>query len=73
MTAHDIVEQIAQIKSEHDDIVSQMADIQKRWQELFSRHIFIQGKYEAFQQMLSIVQQEELKGTDSTIDGGEVK
>lgn len=58
MTVQDITEQIARIKSEHDDIVSQMSDIQKRWQELISSRIFLQGKYEAFQQMLSIMQQE---------------
>lgn len=73
MTVQDITEQIAQIKSEHDDIVSQMSDIQKKWQELISRRIFLQGKYEAFQQMLSIMQQEKLTNPDCTIDDGKVK
>lgn len=72
MTVQDITEQIARIKSEHDDIVSQMSDIQKKWQELTSRRIFLQGKYEALQQMLSILQQEELTVSNYTIDDGEV-
>ena len=54
MTVQDLTEQITRIKSEHDDIISQMSDIQKKWQELISRRIFLQGKYEALQQMLSI-------------------
>ena len=73
MTVQDITEQIARIKSEHDDIVSQMSDIQKRWQELISRRIFLQGKYEALQQVLSIMQQEKLTNPDCTADDGEVK
>ena len=73
MTVQDITEQIAQIKSEHDGIVSQMSDIQNKWQELISRRIFLQGKYEALQQMLSILQQEKLNAPDYTIDDGEVK
>ena len=73
MTIQDVTEQIARIKSEHDDIVSQMSDIQKKWQELTSRRIFLQGKYEALQQVLSILQQEELAVPNYTIDDGEVK
>lgn len=73
MTVQDVTEQIAQIKSEHEGIVSQMADIQKKWQELISRRIFLQGKYEALQQVLSILQQENLTNPSGTIDDGEVK
>ena len=73
MTVQDLTEQITRIKSEHDDIISQMSDIQKKWQELISRRIFLQGKYEALQQMLSIMQQEKLTAPDCTIDDGQVK
>ena len=73
MTVQDITEQIARIKSEHDGIVSEMSDIQKKWQELVSRRIFLQGKYVALQQMLSILQQEELTVPNYAIDDGEVK
>lgn len=73
MTVQDVTEQISQIKSEHEGIVSQMTDIQKRWQELISRRIFLQGKYEALQQVLSILQQENLTNPSGTIDDGEVK
>lgn len=73
MTVQDVTEQISQIKSEHEGIVSQMADIQKKWQELISRRIFLQGKYEALQQVLSILQQENLTNPSGTIDDREVK